>query len=883
VVECEIQRNSCLTPKSRPLGTAPLVGRDDELGLLSGIWLQVVREARPHLVTVLGDPGLGKSRLVAEFEKRFCADARVLHGRCLPYGEALGYWALATALKEAAGITPDLEVPGARNRLDQLARAVLTNLSPADADGTARHLARLCGLETAEERSNNPTDQRTLHVSVRRFFEALAQQKPLCWMIEDIHWTDDALLDLIDLVAGRAKDVPLLILTQARPALLEKRPNWGAGPRGFTSLALETLKAQDARELVLALCRERGLAEGVADQVGQGAGGNPLFAEELVAVLAERGGQAGVPSAIKALIAARLDALPDPERHTLQLAAVFGKVFWLGGLAALDPDARVTEHLHRLEAKDLLRSQPRSQFRDEAEFVFKHDLIRDVAYDMLPRAERRQLHGRIADWIERAAGAALDSYWDQLAHHAVRAGQEDRAVGFLTDAAERAREVAAHRQEAALLGQAIAIAEKLGRLELAGELRARRGIAFERVGLWAQARAELERALEQLPAGALARRAQVLLTLAGVCFWDLDIASLRRFVSEATPLAQRLDRPDLIAEAEGWFGASKQAEGDMLGAVEIFRHGAAVTGARVAPRSVFALSLYLLGRTSEASEVARELVGRLRGQADTVSTMYAYPHLGMALAAQGRYAEATQVFEEARRFGLEYQVNNFLARAVAMSSGFHLELYDLQGHESINKEASETALRHNFAPTVVSAGIDLMLNYARRHEVSRAEELIGRSERAITEVGGWHSWLWGIRLAQARAELAFARGDYPESIRWADDGLARSRAVGRLKYEVLGLWVRARALDALGRRQEAIVELRAGLEKARALGDPAMRVRLAAALLALNGDDELAAETAATVEQIVAALPDPTVRQRFEEAEPVCLVRRLAPAAVANS
>src|SRR5262249_21851084 len=204
----------------------------------------------------------------------------------------------------------------------QRARRVHSNKGDGEATEVDRHLALLSGLDRPEDRLGSPADQRRLHGSVRRFLEALAGQRPLCWMVEDIHWADDTLLDLIEFLATRAKEVPLLILTQARPALLDKRPSWGSGVRAFTSLPLEPLSAANGRELVLALCRERGLAESVADQVGRGAGGNPLFAEELVAMIAERGIGAGLPSAIKALISARLDSLPAGQRHVLQVAAV---------------------------------------------------------------------------------------------------------------------------------------------------------------------------------------------------------------------------------------------------------------------------------------------------------------------------------------------------------------------------------------------------------------------------------------------------------------------------------------------------------------------------------------------------------------------------------
>jgi len=431
-------------PEPRPLGTAPLVGRDEELALLSGIWTKVLRETRPQLVTILGEPGIGKSRLVAEVERQALSGAWALHGRCLPYGEALGYWALATALKEAARVSAEDDAETARAKLGELVAAATGPLgAESEAGELARHVALLIGLDTEDDRSAQTADQRTLHASLRRVLEALARRRPLCLLLDDIHWADDALLDLIEFVAARAHEAPLLIVAQARPELLEKRPAWGRGVRAFTSLSLEPLGEREAGELISALCRERGLPDSVADQVGRGAGGNPLFAEELVATVAERGGAAGIPSAIKGLISARLDSLPADERRAVQLAAVFGKHFWEGGLEALrapgDPSTgsgqAVADLLEGLELKDLVRSQPRSRFRGDREYSFKHDLIRDVAYETLPRAERRSIHGRAVDWIERVGGERAEELLDLLAHHAVQAEQPERALDYLTRAA----------------------------------------------------------------------------------------------------------------------------------------------------------------------------------------------------------------------------------------------------------------------------------------------------------------------------------------------------------------------------------------------------------------------------------------------------------------
>jgi class 3 adenylate cyclase/tetratricopeptide (TPR) repeat protein len=863
-------------PKSRPLGSAPLVGRDEELELLCGIWRRVVNERRIHLITVLGDPGLGKSRLVAEFEKRFCAEARVLHGRCLPYGEALGYWALTTALREAVGISAESDAAAARAQLQQSAREVLLADGEADPTELTRHLALLSGLNTAEDRFGNPPDQRALHGSVRRFFEALARQQPLCWMVEDIHWADDTLLDLIEFVAAQAKEAPLLILTQARPSLLEKRPNWGAGVQKFTSLALRTLSPQAGHELVLALCRERGLAPTVADEVGRGAGGNPLFAEELVATIAERGQAAGVPSAIKALIAARLDALPSGERLLLQLSAVFGKAFWLGGLRALGAEQNVTVNLERLEKKDLLRSQSRSQFRNEREFSFKHDLIRDVAYETLPRAERKILHGKAADWIQRAAGEHLETYFDQLAHHTLNAGKEERAIDFLASSAQYAHRLGAHRREATILAQAVEIAERLGKHSLAAELRARRGTAFGRVGAFSEARIEMESALKEMPVDRVERRAEIFVDLSVASFYGLDLLRMRQCAAEALALAEQVGRRDLEAEALGWQGFAAQADGHLDAAMELHRRAISRAGHHpTLARSNAPLTLYLLGQSQEAIELGQESVRQVRDMNHASGIMWSLSHLGLAFAGTGQFGEALKTFEEARHYGREHEVWSFLARAIAMSAGFHLDIFDFSGNEALVEEARELARQVNFAPSKVSASIDLLLNLARRHDCGRAEKVVTEAVQAAEATGGWHLWLWRIRLAEAQAELALERGDWNEAIQKAEDAIQQSRAKHRAKYELLGLWTRARALDKLGRRHEAISVLETALAMARPLGDPAMILRLAEALLAIDGTDTLAAEAGAAVNRIVATLPDGAMRQGFEQAGPVRSVRKL--------
>ncbi len=858
----------------------PLVDRNDELALLKSMWAKVVREKRPHFVTMLGDPGIGKSRLVAEFEASVPKEALVLHGRCLPYGEVLGYWALADVLKEATGITGTDDRETTYRKLGILVAKVIGQTEAAwDPLEITRHLALLSGLDVEV---NQPAiaDQRALHVSVRHFIEALAHSQPLCVLFDDLHWADDALLELIEFMAARVHRAPLLILAQARPELLEKRPAWGRGIRDFTSLSLEPLDERHGHDLILELCQAHGLSENLAEQIGRGAAGNPLFAEELVATIAERGGTTGIPSAIKALISARLDALPPEERRAIQLAAVIGKVFWEGGLRALGASGDVAAHLEALEQKDLLRSQLRSQFRGDREYSFKHDLIRDVAYEILSRADRRLLHSRVADWIEAISGERVEEYLDLLAHHAVQADQADRALDYLTRAAERAERAAAHREEAALLAQAIDIAERTGRRPLVAGLQAKRGKAFRAVAMWREASHELELALAGLTSEQVEQRIQVLIDLTEVRFWLFDTPGTRRYASEALKLAERVGRDDLAASAMCALALAYISEGAVQASLDHYQRAFAWAGKNLLPPRWFAhygVALYWTGNYEAAIERSREAIESARKSHDTTIIAHALGSLGMALTGRGSYDEALQVFAEARQVAHEYGTGTWLARATVMCGGLHLEVFDFAGAQALAEEAREISRSLNMPQAAASGGIDLLLNFARCQEVGRTEPLLPEVAEAVVKGLGTHRWLWMLRLAEARAEIALARGEWEEAIRWADDAIAQSVLRGRVKYQVAGLETRAKALASLGRKHEAIAGLHSAVELARPVGDPAMFLRTASSLLTLDGNDALLAETRTVARRIIAALPDEEMIRRFKAAEPVRVLGPLTP------
>jgi len=869
--------------QARPLGLASFVGRDVELDLMRGVWCRSVSERRVHLVSVLGEPGVGKSRQLAEFQRVVGAEGRVVSGRCLPYGEALSYVPLADAFRQAAGATADDAPAQARARLGQLVQEVMA--SGDDAASIGRHLALLTGLDDEPDRAGGLVDERTLHSSARRFLEALARDRPLCVVLEDVHWADDALLDLVQVVARRARGVPLVFVTLARPELVERRRDWGGGIAAFTSISLEPLDERSTRALVTELGRAHGLPDALLAEIAAKSGGNPLFAEELVATVAEGDSSAGVPASLTSLLLARLDALPPEQQLALRRASVIGMTFWPGAVEALDPEgSSVVDTMADLEDRDLLRLEARSGLAGQVAYSFKHVLIRDAAYGSVPRQQRAQLHRAAAEWLNRVAGDRLGEFSDQLAHHAVASGQPQRALEYLMTAADRSRSAASHRREAALLDEARAIAESLGHPSLVAELRARRGTALSRVALWAEARAEMEAALTTLPAVTpehVRRRAEVHCDLSTACFWLLDTAAIRAHAQTALELAEQTGSHDVQLAARAQLTSADSATGDVDRVLSQGRSliaDAAVLGLEPPYERLgaYSLQLYLTGDWESAAEVSREAVRTGRQAGDTQGVLWSMPHIGMAAAAAGRYDEAIAVFAEARRFGEEYELLAGLPRCIAMSAGFHLDLFDFEGAEAIQQEARELG-RAYFNPSAVSAGIDLLFNLTRRGDVGSAERLVDEVAQEVMKGGGWHGWLWRLRFTQLQAEMAAARGVLAEAIELAGEAIELSRSKRRAKYESYALVTLGQALAGAGEKGQARRELHSATAIAKRLGNPALHVMVAAALLELEPDEAVAEEARGAVHRVLASLSDPVLQQRFLGADPVAVIAAVCP------
>ena len=416
---------------------APLIGRDQDLRLLIESHRKLAGERGAFLVTVFGSAGVGKSRLVAEFVETIGAE-RVLRGRCLPYGEGITYWPVVEILRADAEISA---VDSRDVATRKLRGAVLAAFREAtdDADAVARRLSVLAGTEGREtalpDVAADKVDQE-LRWGLRRYFERRAESAPLTLVFDDIHWAEPALLDLIEHLTEWSR-APLFLLCMARPDLRELRAGWGGGLMNVAAIRLEPLSAEESARLIRELLAIDTLPDELRDQVVARSEGNPLYVEEFLRMLIDAGhierrdgkfvANASlktlvVPATLQGLISARLDRVPPSIRQALQRAALVGKVFWPEAILAQGPlDERLEDMLTEAARRDLVRELDERGLGGGRAWTFKHILIRDVAYDAIPKEERSRAHDAFGRWLEAAAGERFVEYADIVAYHAEQA------------------------------------------------------------------------------------------------------------------------------------------------------------------------------------------------------------------------------------------------------------------------------------------------------------------------------------------------------------------------------------------------------------------------------------------------------------------------------
>jgi class 3 adenylate cyclase len=841
-------------PPTRPPSAVQLIGRELELGLLKGVWERVTGERRPYLVTVLAPAGIGKTRLAAEFVGALEQDgAQSVAGRSLAYGRGAGQGPFAGQVKRLCGIFETDPVPVAREKLD---RAVAGLVGAQQATEIVPALAILIGLAPPEA----APEKQALFYAARRFVEALAQPRPTILVWEDIHWSDSTDLELLEHLAGRLGDVPVLLLALARPELLEARPDWGGGLPSYTGISLAPLGAADSLELASRLLALQGrpVTGEVAEQLAVAADGNPLFIEEFAASLAE--GAAGppieLPTNVRGIIAARLDALHAEERAVVLNAAVLGKIFWRGALERLRGDDKLPRLLDSLERRDLVRRQPVSRIENDEEFHFKHVLIREVAHATLPRAVRRERHAAAARFLEEAAGERAGEWATTLVQHWREADDPERELAWLLAAAERSWAAEAVR----LYDRALELLEP--------ESDRRRGLLLDRARALSQlgehrvAAAELDALLPELEGR---ERFDALRARSRASWWQFEPAAARLYADQAHVLARELGDRQLEARALGLISIVESMEGKL---------------AESTARNEHALSLWDHERDRDELSEAYEWLGLQRywaglhepaveaaRRADELAReMYSMaglsgPTVALALAGAGRHAEALQTFAASDRILQELDQHSLQARHRNSWAGTLRELGAVEEARRLNEEAIAVAAEASFTAGLVSGKIDLILCDLGLGEVGRAEAIWPELWETALATRGWHEWLWQIRLMDAKAQLALARGRAEEAAEHANAALELASRVGRKKYVIAARTVLGAALLEQNRAAHAVDVLREALAGAEQLGHPPSIVRAAACLtdaLQSVGEDAAAEQSSRTatetVQRFVAAL-----------------------------
>jgi class 3 adenylate cyclase/tetratricopeptide (TPR) repeat protein len=784
---------------------APLVGREDERQFLLALYQRVVESRRQHLITVLGAAGVGKSRLLEEFARTLSANStapRVLRGRCPSYREGLTYWPIAEMIKQECNIKDNDAPAVVREKLRAGVERVCGPAMPADERAVvAADLIALLGLDVARPYEAIWRDRLTAlkaqveirpgaieHLTVtpvvaadgrrggeviipsmRAFFVSLAERGPLVLIIEDLHWAQESLLDLLERVAVRGPDVPILTICLARPELLERRPDWGARLLSHTTLSLTPLRADVSRTLLNELLNGEPIPADIREAILTRAEGNPFFIEEILRRLIDGGElvrvdhgwklaaptlEIRIPDTIHGILASRLDLLTPLEKRVIQHAAVAGRFFWISAVAAMSglPQPEVTTALDRLGERDLIEARETSSLAGEREFTFKHALIKDVAYSLLPKLARSDRHLRYAQWLERTTGQQLENLLATLAWHYEQAWRNQFDTG------EMAHDLA-YRAVAALR---------------------RAGARATHLRTLPEARHLLERALAVLRNAGLTHDLPVYLELliehTEVVKWLRSPAP----VIEATDIvlreAQRIDRVDLVARA--WLNRAfaqydwderDEAEESLHHALELFRSLGDRQGEVETLEELGSVTSDLRGSLREAEDAYRSVIELYREIGDGMGLARTTTWLGRTILQTGRLAEAMPILEEGLQLSREHHER--ISEASALM-GLAIVAH-LQGRgdesETLHKEVLKLLRGSGSRLDEAATRRHLAMVLLRHGKLDEAEEQVRKAQALRREHGLKPE---SSQLLRTLAEITLAEGELLAAADYAERALA---------------------------------------------------------------------------------------------------------------
>ena len=780
---------------------AKMVGRDDELQFLLALFRRVVDSRKLQVVTIIGPAGVGKSRLAEEFlhaVTRTPAPPQVLHGRCPAYGEGLTYWPLVEMLKQECDIKDSDPAPVVARKLRERIVAVCAPvLGEEEAEAVAADLATLLGMELARDYEtmwrtrlqtlkylveNRPAaalrepgvpneprhSSETLLQAVRSFLSAKAQHAPLVVFIEDLHWAEESLLELVERLGARTIEAPILLLCLARPDLLERRTTWGTRLRDYTAISLTPLSPATGEKLLDGLVSASAIPEDIRRRVLTHADGNPFFIEEILRMLVDEGnlvqedggwrwvsdpGEIRIPDTIQGLLLSRLDLLSPLEKRVIQDASVAGRFFWPGAIEAMAglTSAEATTAIERLQSRELVEERPASSHAGEREFEFTHTLIREVAYTTLPKLARSDNHRRFAQWVEKDATHS-DEFLEVLAFH------REQAWRYLYETGEMAPQLA--REAVDTLREAAKRAFGLGTLPEARRLYERALTVVRNAGLTTD----------------VTLYAELLTDHAEVVKWLRSPAAVFEDTETLFQIAPQIGRQDLLARA--WLNRAfaewdknrlEPAEDAVRRALELFRAREDRQGEIEALELLGIITHSLRGKLSNAQAAYRqvlELYGEMgdpRGRARVMS------QLSRALLDSTGVHQAKPLAEEALRLARAHHER--IAEATSLYCLGIIEHMAGSSMQAVKYFAEAIAIRRELGDLLGEAFWRRMLgmHLLRQERLDDAERELQTAQALMRERGATAD---NAFLLRGLAELYLARGDLLKAAELGERALA---------------------------------------------------------------------------------------------------------------
>lgn len=919
--------------REREVRPTPFVGREEELDLLTSHLRRIQREGRGHVVTILGQAGVGKTRLVLEFRNR-SGGTHALDGRALPYGTGVPFWALGEAIRDECGILfGDPREVTLRKLQEATDRLEIPAAMPA--------LQSVLGL-AIEEAGLTRED---LFNGMRAFFQAVTARAPLILILEDLHVAEEVTLDFLEHAAEWVRELPLLILTIARPDLLERRSGWMGGKRSATTLFLDPLSGTESLALVQAILVGKAAPDPLVKAVLDQAEGNPLFMEELLRALIERSvlveghdrwdlavplAELAIPDTVHAVIAARLDALPVVEKRVLQAAALQGKDFWLGGLRLVSNGDHVDEALRALVGKELIVPKRRSTLAGEQEFTFRHILIRDVAYGSIPKTQRWPKHARVAHWMQQVAGDRRAEFADFIAHHWLQVMTLRSDLGLPVDDAAHREAIAslqlAGDRAASVYANTTAIDHYSRAMDLDPPLQPRlqaleaRGNVWTLLGQYDRAREDFSGLRTLAQSAGEPRWEAVALDHLGHTFRKQDqittalqhlepALALSRQVGDATLTARILNHIGFTHFSDGRLeqallahGEARQllATGQDLAALAESLHGlgentffqgkfaTSITwltdsmhlSSRLGNRSLAAENQYMiatadhmLGRYQDAQAYTQRSLATLTEIGDVWNQAVAFWSVAYQSTTLGEFGRALEHGLRGVGLARELKAIRFTVYNLATLGTIHRELEDYHGAWHIDREATVLARQVSgvhLAWCLATTALDAAV-LGRRDD---AAGYLQEAKQAARQTP--RDFVYAPDAMLALGRVALVGGIPQDAIAAAHSLLDTVAAAGILRYEAPALLLLADASVSAGDDSEALTSYAAAIKAAQDRGElPALWRALAgqADLFHKLGRAEAAREAAARsreiVDRLAAAVPDERLRATLLQSAPV--------------